>query len=285
MQRVVIAGATGYLGGYLVDVYRRKGWIVRALVRDETAARAKGLHATEFFEGEATKPSSLIGLMDDVDLVVSSLGITRQQDGLSYQDVDYQANRNLLELAIENGVPQFGYVHVINAHLLPEVELIRAKQDFVDLLNAYPIKSSVIAPSGYFSDLEDFLQMARKGRVYMFGAGDKRINPIHGADLAEACFEIIEAGTAFADVGGPKTYSHDDLARVAFESLGKPVKITHLPMWLSLMVQKLAETFTKPQTYGPLQFFLSALRYDMIGKSYGSRELPDHFAQVVARDL
>ena len=250
MQRVVIAGATGYLGQHLVDVYSRNGWIVRALVRDK--ARAKTLSANELFEGKATQPNTLIGLMDDVDLVVSSLGITRQKDGFTYREVDYQANRNLLDLAIENGVPQFGYVHVLNAHLLSQVELVQAKQDFVDLLNAYPIKSTVIAPSGYFSDLENFLRMAQRGRIYLFGNGNKRINPIHGTDLAETCFEVIEAGAAFAEVGGPQTnqseriwlrsrskasgdllkllISHYGLA-TSFNELQKPVP-NHKPMVL-----------------------------------------------------
>lgn len=284
MKTVVIAGATGYLGAYLVAYYKQQGWAVRALVRDEAAAQAKGLDATEFFEGEATKPQSLIGLMDNVDLVVSALGITRQKDGLTYCDVDYQANKNLLDLAIENSVQQFAYIHVLNAVKLLDVDLVRAKQHFVEVLQAAPIKNTVISPSGYFSDIEEFWGMAKSGRIYMFGSGNYRINPIHGADLAAACYEIIEDCQAYAEVGGPVKYTHNELAEIAFQSLSKKTKITHLPNWISIMVQRLLETFTSVKTYGPLQFFLSAMRMDMVGKCYGKIRLEDHFAQMVQKE-
>ncbi len=221
MKTVVIAGATGYLGAYLVAFYHQKGWHVRALVRNEQTARAKGLEASEFFEGEATKPDSLSGLMEGADLVISALGITRQKDGLTYKDVDFQANKNLLELAIQSSVPQFAYIHVLNAAKMLDVELVRAKQDFVDVLQAAPIKSTVISPSGYFSDLEEFLGMAKSGRVYLFGSGACRLNPIHGADLAEACYGIIEDGKSKADVGGPVTYTQNEIAELALQRLGK----------------------------------------------------------------
>ena len=45
---------------------------------------------------KATHPESLAGVMDGVDVTVSALGITRQVDGLTYYDVDHQANVNLL---------------------------------------------------------------------------------------------------------------------------------------------------------------------------------------------
>jgi uncharacterized protein YbjT (DUF2867 family) len=90
---VLVAGATGYLGRHLCAEYARRGHHVTALVRD--AARAEGL-ADILVEAEATRPETLAGLMDGVDLVVSSLGITRQADGLGYREVDYQANLNLL---------------------------------------------------------------------------------------------------------------------------------------------------------------------------------------------
>ncbi len=283
MKTVVIAGATGYLGAYLVAFYHQKGWHVRALVRNEQTARAKGLEASEFFEGEATKPDSLSGLMEGADLVISALGITRQKDGLSYKDVDFQANKNLLELAIQRSVPQFAYIHVLNAARMLDVELVRAKQDFVDVLQAAPIKSTVISPSGYFSDLEEFLGMAKSGRVYLFGSGACRLNPIHGADLAEACYSIIEDGKSKADVGGPVTYTQNELAELALQSLGKKIRITHLPDWISLAVQRLLEVFTGVKTYGPIQFFLSVMRMDMIGEHYGTKRLEDHFAEVAQR--
>ena len=97
MKTVFIAGATGYLGRHLCAEYGRRGWHVTALIRD--APRASDLAADTLVEAEATRAETLTGLMEGADLVVSALGITRQADGLSYQDVDFQANLNLLREA------------------------------------------------------------------------------------------------------------------------------------------------------------------------------------------
>ena len=109
-MNVLVAGATGYLGRFLCAEYARRGHHVSALVRD--AARAEGL-ADLSIEAEATRPETLEGIMDGMDLVVSSLGITRQADGLGYREVDFQANLNLLREAETAGVRRFAYVHVL----------------------------------------------------------------------------------------------------------------------------------------------------------------------------
>lgn len=275
MQTVFIAGATGYLGRYLCAEYSRRGWYVTALVRDRT--RAGDLDADTLVEAEATRPETLSGAMDGADLVVSALGITRQADGLTYRDVDFQANLNLLHEAERAGVGRFTYVHVLNAEAMRQVPLVAAKADFVDALQASSVAATVIAPSGYFSDMGDFLSMARAGRVWLFGSGRCRINPIHGADLAIATAEASGAGIDWLDVGGPETFTHEDLARLAFASLGRPTRITRLPDWSRKLALNLLSRLAPRRIRGPAQFFLTAMAMDMVGEAHGTRQLAAHF--------
>ena len=202
VQTVFVAGATGYLGRYICAEYDRRGWHVKALVRD--VRRASDIPADTLIEAEATRPEMLTGVMDGVDVAVSALGITRQVDGLTYNDVDYQANVNLLDEAEKSGVARFGYVHVLNAGSMAGVPLVAAKARFVHRLQASTIPSTVIAPTGYFSDMDDFLKMARSGRAWLFGHGDHRINPIHGADLAAAIADGIAQERNTMNVGGTR---------------------------------------------------------------------------------
>lgn len=281
MHTVFIAGATGYLGRYLCAEYRRRGSHVIALVRD--AARAAGLDADRLVVAEATRPETLEGVMRGVDLAVSALGITRQADGLSYRDVDYGANLNLLREAERARVGRFAYVHVLNAAAMRHVPLVAAKSDFVHALRASPLASTVIAPSGYFSDMGEVLSMARSGRVWLFGPGKARINPIHGADLASAVARTTEAGQDRLDVGGPEVFTQDDLARLAFEALGRPARITHLPDAMRKAALVLLPWLTPQRIHGPAQFFLTALALDMVGQAHGHRRLADHFRALAAR--
>lgn len=71
----------------------------------------------EVFVGEVTKPETLQWLCDNIDIVFSSIGITRQKDKLTYQDVDYQGNQNILDITLAKSVKKFIYVSVFNSHM------------------------------------------------------------------------------------------------------------------------------------------------------------------------
>lgn len=281
MSTVLIAGATGYLGRFLCAEYARRGWYVAALVRDRT--RAEGLAADALIEAEATRPETLTGIMEGVDLAVSALGITRQADGLRYRDVDYQANLNLLHEAERAGVGRFAYVHVLNAARMQHVPLVAAKAAFVAALQGSTVPGTVIAPSGYFSDMGDFLAMARSGRVWLFGDGSRRINPIHGADLAAATADAAAAGRDWLDIGGPEVFTHAELAALAFSALSRPARIARLPDGLQRAALALAPWTTPRRIHGPAQFFLTAMGMDMVGARHGTRRLADHFAALAAQ--
>ena len=283
MKSVLIAGATGYLGRYLVKVFGEHGYQVRALARDPQELDDLRNHIDEMFEGEVTKPQTLEGICEGIDVVISTIGITRQKDNLTYMDVDYQGNKNLLDLAVENKVTKFIYISVLNAHLMKELKIIQAKERFVDDLKASGLAYAIIRPTGFFSDMLEFLEMAKKGRIYLFGRGENKINPIHGNDLAEVCVETIDGGEKEIDVGGPTVYSYREIAELAFNVLNKSAKISTLPIWIKNLTLFLLRTFTSSKTYGPLEFLMTALTVDGIGTSYGKEELRDFFEQTKNR--
>jgi uncharacterized protein YbjT (DUF2867 family) len=278
MKRVFVAGATGYLGRFLCAEYKRRGWHVTALVRKKSAAR--DLWADALIQAEATWPETMTGVMSDIDLVVSALGITRQADGVGYWDVDYQANVNLLDEAVRSGVAHFAFVHVVNADRMENVPLVSAKSAFVRKLQHAPIQSTVIAPTGYFSDMEDFLTMAKAGRIWLFGKGLHRMNPIHGADLATVIYDAVARGDVWVDAGGPDTFTHNDLARLCFDILNTPARITHLPDILRRMAVWGLPRFMPRRISGPAQFFLTAISMNMTAPSQGTHHLAEYLTSL-----
>lgn len=275
---VLVAGATGYLGRYICAEYARRGRHVTALVRNP--ARAVGL-ADLVIKAEATQPETLKGVMDGIDLVVSSLGITRQADGLGYDDVDYQANLNLLREAEAAGVKRFAYVHVLHAEAMAGVPLVDAKAAFVDALQASKMPATVIAPTGYFSDMSDILDMAKAGRVWLFGDGSQRLNPIHGEDLAGAVADATDAGLGWVDVGGPDVMTQNQIAEAAFAALGTQTRITHLPDILRRSVLRMLPVLPR-RISGRARFFLTAIGVDMVAPRFGSHHLQNHFETLAA---
>ena len=279
-QKVLIAGATGYLGKHLINAFHRAGYQVRALARHRDTLVGQMDAVDQLIIAQATQPETLRGVMADVDIVVSALGITRQRDGLTYEDVDYQANVNLLNEAMQAGVKRFAYIHVKQAEALPHVAMAVAKSRFASTLEAADIASTIICPSGFFSDLSQVMDMARKGTVYLFGNGEARMSPIDGRDLATAAIGAIEDGALRIDIGGPQTLTQNDIARSAFAALGREIRIRHIPVPPIKALLNLAKRFGLGQRLGALEFFVSVSQLDMSAPPYGHRTLGDFFKDL-----
>ncbi|MEM8871418.1 MAG: SDR family NAD(P)-dependent oxidoreductase, partial [Pseudomonadota bacterium] len=136
------------------------------------------------------------------------------------------------------------------------------------------------APSGYFSDMGEILNSAQAGRAWVFGDGSKRLNPIHGADLAKVAADAIERCEAWIDVGGPEVFTQAELAQLAFDVLRKSARITRIPDWVRKAAIAILPSLTPIHVHGPAQFFLTALGQHMVGEAHGTRRLKDHFQQL-----
>ena len=133
MKKVLIAGATGYLGQHIVKEFKKHGFWIRALARN--AARLENLseYIDEKFIGEVTDSNSIREICKDIDIVFSSIGITKQKDNITYMDVDYQGNKNLLEEAKKEGISKFIYVSVFNADKMKNLKGIQLHLNLQDL--------------------------------------------------------------------------------------------------------------------------------------------------------
>ena len=279
MKRVLVAGATGYLGRYVVKEFNKQGYWVRALTRSADRLDDLRNYVDEAFIGAVTDPASLDGICQDIDVVFSSIGITKQKDNLTYMDVDYQGNKNLLEEAKQAGVAKFIYVSVFNAENMSHLKGIQAKLKFTQVLEASGLDYLVVNPNGFFSDMLEYLKMAKQGRGYVFGSGECRINPIHGQDLAEVCVNAASGEEKKIDVGGPDVLTHNHILAIAFEALEKPVKISRIPIWLRNVILATLRLFTSVKTYGPQEFFMTVLAMDMVAPTYGKYHLKDFFLE------
>jgi uncharacterized protein YbjT (DUF2867 family) len=276
MRRVLVAGATGYLGGFVCREYKKRGWYVRALARPGRNNAALEKTADEIFEAEITRPETLDGICEGMDSVFSSVGITRQKDGLTFRDVDYRGNRNLLQAAMQASVRKFVYVSVFKGPALRRLDIVAAHEDFVDSLKASGIGYAVVRPTGYFSDMGEILDMARRGRVWLIGSGATRVNPIHGADLAVVCADALEGGAAERDAGGPRVLTWNEVAAAAFEAVGKPVRVSHVPGWLMRAATAGVRLFSRHR--GELMaFFTLMATVDMVAPSTGTRTLGAYY--------
>jgi uncharacterized protein YbjT (DUF2867 family) len=283
-RRVLVAGATGYLGRYVAKELKSRGYFVRALARSPHRLDDTRDALDEIVRGEVTDPASLEGVCDGIDVVFSSVGITRQKGKATWKDVDYQGNKNLLAVAQRAGVQKFIYVSVFNGPNLRHLDIVKAHEDFVDVLKASDLDYAVIRPTGFFSDMTEFYNMAKRGRVYLFGRGDNRVNPIHGADLAVTCADAIDGERQEIDVGGPEVLTYREIAQLALRVQGKPVKISSMPMFIVKPIIFATGVFNRHQGE-LLAFMATAMTSDVVAPTAGRRTLEAHFQALRSSEL
>ena len=228
-----MAGATGYIGGGVAHGLRSAGISVRALTRDPR--RFTPVASTdEMFVGEATDRKALRGACEDVDAVFSSIGIRTFARRPSLWEVDYQANINLLEEAQRAGVRHFIFVSVIHGPLMARTSpLAKAREKVASAVIASGIPYTIYRPTGFFNDMAEFLEAAHKrNSVRLLGSGEGLINPLSAIDMghevARAILSAPSRGTE-RSVGGPESFTHRQIAELAFRILDKPEAIWPVP--------------------------------------------------------
>jgi len=295
-QRVLVAGATGYLGKFAVQAYKEHGYYVRALAREEgrlskpgpfTAPAIGADDVDDFCIGELTEPETLKGMLEGIDVVFSCVGISRQRDGLTFERVDYQCNKDLIDLSVAAGVKRFVYVSMQGAENIMQLAITQAHEKVVEALKEAQKSSGmeyrIVRPCGYFSDMGALYDMAKKGRVYLVGEGTNKMSPIHGRDLANACVEIGEGDELEAEAGGPEVLTQREAAELAFDVVGNPPKIIVFPMWLARILVKFIGLLSTQ--FGDLaDFIVTAGEIDGVGPKRGEATLRSYFESLQAAE-
>ena len=279
MKRVLVAGATGYLGKFVLREFKKQGYRTRALSRSSSKLDALSKYVDEEFIGEVTNTDSLKGICKDMDIVFSSIGITIQKDNRTFMEVDYQGNKNLLNEAMKEGVSKFIFISVFNAENMTNLKGIQAKLKFENELRKSGLDYLIVYPNGFFSDMLEYLKMAKKGRGFVFGSGENKINPIYGGDLAKACVDAAAGNEKEMTIGGPDVLTHNEILATAFDIYGKKLKIIKIPMWIRNLLLGIMRFFTSVKTYGPVEFFMTVLVMDLVAPYYGNHHLRDFFLE------
>jgi uncharacterized protein YbjT (DUF2867 family) len=285
VQRILIAGATGYLGKFLVQECKQRGHWVRALARDPRKLDSVKDFVDDIFVGEATKIETLRGLCDGIDIVISSLGVasSRTNENIPLEDVDYGGNSNILRLAVPAKVKKFIYVAFVKTPGFEHLEIMRIKEKFVKELRESGLQYCVMRPTAFFADMVEILKQARKGTVYLLGSGQNRSNAIHGADLAKVCVDAIESPETEIPVGGPEVFSHQEAAELAFRVLGKTPRIKKIPVWPFTFLLAVLRPFLSRRRFTLIQFLFAAFTTDAVVPKYGSHTLEQLFREAAER--
>jgi uncharacterized protein YbjT (DUF2867 family) len=282
---ILVAGASGALGREVVRLLRARGRHVRAMTRDAARARRALGPDVDTVVADARDPRAARAAVDGVEAVFSSLGASPLPDPRlgwrGFRAVDWPLNRNLVDAALDAGVKKVTYVSAFHTPDMRHLAYIDGHERVVDHLRAHAgdrLMWSVVRPTGFFSAIGSFLDMARRGPVPSFGVPDARTNPIHDHDLAEVCVEALDGDAREIPVGGPEVITRRRMAELAFEALGRPVRIRHVSSWI-LRYAAFVLRALYPRLSDCISFFHDVSSRDLIAPARGTRTLQPYFQE------
>lgn len=251
---VLVTGATGFLGGHLVNELIEKGYKVRALVRDLKKGERLVSKGVQLVKGDVTDADSLIEATLGVETVINLVGIISGGEKI-YRAVHTEGTRDLVKAANENGAAKFIYISANGASKDGNSAYFRTKWEAEEEVRKSGLEYTIFRPSVLFGPNDAFVnQLAfgiRLSPVFpVFGSGEYKFQPLFVTDLARCIVKSVtepKAKNQAVEVGGPDAVSFNDIVDAVAETLGKKVYKLHIPLSLvKIGAQAMGAVFTKP---------------------------------------
>jgi uncharacterized protein YbjT (DUF2867 family) len=303
-RTVFIAGATGYLGWFLTRKLCAEGWRVIAAAKDESERDAcghlKAMGASVVLR-DAAKMASWKDILPICGTVLSCMasGNPGADASNDFWAIDKDANARLGAESATAGVRHFLLSATFEGPDSRAVTaLSEAKEAAVDAIRdsakASGMLFTVIRANAYFKDLTNrfFDSVLRDGSFSVFGGGTTRINPIHGADVADFVSDIVsdpgKAGKEYP-IGGPDVFTFREMGMLAAEVI-KPVGGVHIrdgslaPFEAMAFLSSLAAPFSRAARVrnALIRWMLYALTHDAVAPVCGQRHLLEEYRERLA---
>ena len=303
--RVLVVGATGYIGRFVTNELVSRGYQVTAFTREKSGVGGstgleqvrKDFPGAEVVCGDVTDISSLRanGFSKPVDVVVSCLA--SRTGGLQDSwDIDYGASKKALDCLIEADGAHYVLLSAICVQK-PLLEFQRAKLKLEEEIQAQSdVSYSIVRPTAFFKSLAGQVQLVKDGKPYiMFGDGAlSKANAISEPDLAVVmadCISDKERHGKVLPVGGPgEPLTPLQQSEILFDLFGLEPKYVKVPIQLMDVVIGAIDALGKvfPGLKDSAEFGRIGKYYaveDMVGPSYGTTTLKDFFANVAENGL
>jgi uncharacterized protein YbjT (DUF2867 family) len=278
MKKVILFGATGNLGKEIAKELVNQGYKLTVVVRNEHKAKVLTHITSKYIIADVCNKSTLENIFDKQDIVVSALGKSVSPNDKSkptFKQVDYDANKNMLDEAIKAGIKKFVYISAFHSEKYLHLEYFKVHHDFSELLIKSGIDYSIIKPPAIFSAFIDMIEMAKKGQLVNFGKGDKKTNPIYEGDLAKITVDTINKQKSITESGGKTIYTRKQLNEIVQNEINNQKKLRTIPIALFKISLPIIKLFNK-NTFDKFAFFIEVMQHDTIAPQLGTMTFEEY---------
>jgi uncharacterized protein YbjT (DUF2867 family) len=226
---ILVAGATGLVGGMITRTLLAQGRAVRMLVRPDRDYQALVDAGAEPALGDLKDPASVASACERVDVVISTASAGQRGGADTPQTVDLEGNRHLIEAARTAGVRQFIFVSSLTATVDHPVPLARAKAATEVALRDSGLTYSIVAANALMDVMLPLVVGDRvlAGQVVtLVGEGRRRHSFVAARDVAAVAVAAVDHPAAFnrrIPVGGPEAVSWRDIVATYERVAGRAI--------------------------------------------------------------
>ena len=264
MKNILITGASGFIGSFLVEEGLNRGYRVFAGIRETSSRKYLQDDRIQFFIMDLSDKNKLAGEFRRLkeqnivfDYVIHNAGVTKVVRREDFFRVNFQYTRNLIDALIESKcIPEkFLYIGSQEAFgpgnastLEPVREISQAKpvslygesklqaEKYIASLNNFPYL--VYRPTGVYGPREKdyftIIKAAKRGFEIYIESTAQHISLLYVKDLARAVLLGLESDLKQKAyfISDGNTYTSEDLVRVIKTLLKKKTVKIVLPGWM-----------------------------------------------------
>ena len=238
---IAITGATGFIGGALVNRLTSTRNRIRALVRPSSIGKRHNQPALEWVTGDLNDTESLRRLVDGADAVVHCAGAVRGITRMDFDDINVDGVARLVRAAAaQRTPPRFLLLSSLAArepHLSPYAASKRKGESA--LYHGVQMHWTIFRPPAVYGpgdrEMLPLFQWMARGIAPVIGAADGRISLLYVADLAEAIVSWLQCKKHLRRIyelhdGHTVGYSWQDIIDTAARLTGRSIVRLKIPV-------------------------------------------------------
>jgi len=282
-MRILVSGATGFMGGTIARHLLEAGHDVRAMSRStgnamrSFAGHQPGRQALAegrltFIEADVTRPSTLNAAVENVEVVVQAVQfagapIEDPARNLTYAAVDRDGTRNLLAALVQvygmpvaggmparfpNDAPRVVYMSGITASPDSPYSWDRAKWEAEEAVRASGLIWTIVRGCWAYGPQDVALNRIIHYSdwlpfVPIFGDGNETLTPLFVEDVgrfyALLLADLEKSRDTLLGLGGPDLVTLNEFLRLALDAMGRRRPILHIPKPLGKVQGALLQHF------------------------------------------
>jgi uncharacterized protein YbjT (DUF2867 family) len=222
-EKILLTGATGTVGSFLLDQLVSASANIRALVRNEGKAARLRERGVEVVIADLSQPETLPPALDGVARVFLLTAPEERQ---------VELQRNMVEAAKQAGVRHLVKLSAIGAGPLAPT-LLSDHYTVEQEIEKSGIPFTHLRPNGFFQNTLMFRQTLREQGVFYGPLGDAKVSYVDARDVAAVAQAVLTSqgheGKAY-EITGPQALSYYDMAEDFSSVLGREVRYIDVPV-------------------------------------------------------